>query len=155
MNYERFFESAPTVQLPPSALGQTVGWSSQDKRPVSLRDFIAARAPRAVGALLDTDSRGDPEHVKRITELTDEELQETVCALLGEAPENIRVAILGHGDFSIEDLIGHVRTRSDLGLRLISAARRHIDLLERLVEAGKLRVAESGQPSVRVPAFDF
>lgn len=138
MNYERFVESAPKFKLPPSALDHTVGWSSAEERPLSLLEFIAARAPRAVTASFGIRPHPAPESVKRVAELTDEELKETVTALLRQTPKNIKFAIGARGAFSTEELIEHVKADTELGLRLTAAAKGHIDLLERLIEAGKL-----------------
>lgn len=137
MNYERFVESTPKFKLPPSALDQTVGWSSVEKRPQG------------------TGPQPGPEPVKRVTELTDEELKEIVAALLRQTPKNIKFAIGARGDFSTEELIEHVKADTKLGLRLTAATKGHIDLLERWIEAGKLQGLESEQSSIKLPDFDF
>src|SRR5438067_13737423 len=101
----RLLESVPEIAVSTSALEQTVGWSTAKQRPVSLREFIGARASKRVKAALDiTPAEVSNEQVKRVTELTGEELRETACALLREGSSDIRLAVAGDGVFSVDEL---------------------------------------------------
>jgi hypothetical protein len=148
--------AAPALALPAAALDQTVGWSAERQRPVSLREYIASRAPRSVRLALHVDRSEATAPVKRATELTDEELRETTCAILREGTEGTKLAILGQGLFSAEELEREVREGTPLGIRLQKATKRHLALLQGLVEAGKLRSVRDGdQPAPALPAFEF
>ena len=47
----RLVTAAPTLALPQEAMEQIVGWSSNEQRPVTLREFVAARARPWCGPL--------------------------------------------------------------------------------------------------------
>jgi hypothetical protein len=128
------------IELPEEALEQTVGWLSRAQRPASLREFIAAQAPQRVMASLDVSPSEAPgEPVKRVTELDESELQHVVVAVLREAPPDSVLAIVGEGNYSPARLIRLVEAGRPLGRELTAATARHIELLEGLIEAGKIK----------------
>lgn len=147
-------ESVPDIRLTPRALEQTVSWSTERKGPLSLREFVASRVPKAAKALDIENSKG-VERVKKISELSEEELVETVCARLREGTNDARLAVVGEHDFSMDELIDQVRIRTELGRRLISSTKRSIELLEQLVESGKINNGIEPKLSVKLPDFDF
>lgn len=151
----RFLEATSGFTLPPSALAQTVGWSSERERPISLREFVAARAPQSAREALRVSPEEATEPVKRVTDLNEEELRETTCAVLREAPADETVVIVGTGELSTGELIRQVRAGTELGQELISATRSHIDLLEQLVETGKLSGLEPDGEDFSIKVLEF
>ncbi len=146
-------ESAPEFTLPDSALQQPVAWA-QVTGLISLREFIAFhgtdRTREAFGILPEEAM----EPVKKVDELTDQELMETVCARLRiGTDENSRIAIVDQGNWSIDEIIEQVREGISSGPRILEADRRNIGLLESLIEAGKL--TGPGEPKPLRPDFPF
>lgn len=133
--------SAPSnIELTEEALSQTVGWLSHANRPATLREFIAAQAPRQVLASLDVSPTEAPnEPVKRVTELGEGELRHVVVTVLREAPPDSVLAMVDKGSYSLQKLIREVQRGTVLGKQITGATARHIELLEALIEAGKVK----------------
>lgn len=133
--------SAPDdIELPEEALNQTVGWLSNEQRPVSLREFVAAQAPARVQASLHVKPWEAPKgRIKRVTELDDDELRHMVLSVLEEAPPEVVLSIVGDGSYDAAALARAVRRGTPIGRQVIEATSRHIELVEGLVEAGKIK----------------
>ncbi len=147
-------DQAPELALPPAALSQVVSWSSEDDRPISLGEFLAARAPHAAKVFQLGPSRTKLA-VPRPADLTDAEMTKVVTARLREGATDARLAVLGQGAFTVDQLIQEIAVGTELGKRLLSAERRHLELLDRLAEANKLRRADQKPTGVAVPDFEF
>ncbi|MGH2614307.1 MAG: hypothetical protein ACRDJC_03630 [Thermomicrobiales bacterium] len=87
------------------------------------------------------------EPVKRVTELTDGELRQVVVSILKEAPPDSVLAIIGEGTYNQEELVHQVESGTPLGQELTKAIERHIELLEGLIDAGKIKGLSSRQSS--------
>lgn len=127
-----------------------VGWDSKSNKFYSLRDFIGSRAAETAKRFGSTPSDVS---VKRVTELTPEELQQTVVERLRRVSKGLRVAI-GSQDFSMNELIQEVESSSQIGNFVLQANKSHIDLIEGLAEEGKLYPGQPLKGSIRPPLFD-
>lgn len=145
-------ETAPDdIELPATALEQTVGWLSREQRPVPLREFIACRAPKRVMLALAVQPKDAPcEPIKRVTELNDDELRHVVVSVLRESPEDSVLAIVGDGRYNRETLVREVEAGTPLGQQLTAATARHIALLEGLIESGKVKGLTEAEPAIDI-----
>ncbi len=140
-----FIDRAPAMKLPAAALEQIIGWSTELSRPVLLGEYIATRAPENVRANLNVPPVQEDLVVKRVNELTDEEFHQTALEILKREPNNFRV-VTGDGDFSPAELTDQVATHTEVGRDLVLALKRHILVLESLVDTGKvIGILEPGQ----------
>ena len=154
---ESLVQSAPNLELEPIAFQQTVGWS-RDNKSISLRQYIASRAPQTAQLLHIGSEEATDELVARVEDLDESELREVVCARLQEGTNDARIAIVGEHDLSIDELIDQVRARTELGHSFILSTKRSIGLLEQLAEAGKIRISKDSKssiPSIKLPDFTF
>jgi len=150
-----FVKTVSVLELTPSSLEQIVAYSSSEAKFQTLGDFIASHAPRIakrVGIPLQTD--GEP--VKRVWQLTPEELQETVAQRLRSG---IAKSIEIHGrNYSVEELAAQVMAQTDDGKKITSVSRSSISYLEAMIEAGKVKVRKKEARStkyIQLPQFPF
>jgi hypothetical protein len=142
----RLVTSAPVIQLSPVALGQIVSWSDRNDEPFSLRQYVASRVKSMADRLRVQLDEAKGEYVPRVTELGDKALAEVVCERLRRDAEQAGAAplvIMGVGTFSNQQLIHHVRDRTEVGFMLLSSEQRNIDVLEGLIEAGKVNYIDA------------
>ncbi|MDQ3696042.1 MAG: hypothetical protein M3464_20855 [Chloroflexota bacterium] len=141
--------------LPNAALDQTVAWSTELRRAVSLREFIASRASEGVmRALAIAPEEAPPDPVKRVTEMTDEELRRTVIAIVRRNSEGGVLAVAGDGTYTVDELVHEVELGSELGNRFTAATARHINLLEDFVDSGGVKGMEKPLAEVDIE-LDF
>ncbi len=151
---ERVLEAAPELNLSKDALDQTVSWSSEGA--VSLGYYVSVRVPQLAHILSVEHKPDEPDKsVVPVDQLSNEDLKRVVRARLDEGTDDdTRLAVLGGGIYSIEDLKQEIDKETELGRRLLAAERRNIGLIERLAEAGKIRPSNV-EPSIDVPEFEF
>lgn len=63
----------------------------------------------------------------------------TWCPALEEAPPEVVLSIVGDGSYDAAALARAVRRGTPIGRQVIEATSRHIELVEGLVEAGKIK----------------
>jgi hypothetical protein len=149
-------ESAPDLELTKEALHQIVSWSSKGETPITLGEYIAAVGPPPIAEQLKSSfAAPKPEGAKRVLELSEDELEQVVCLRLRQGTPNLRVAVMGEGDYSIDDLIIEVKNRTSVGLRMMQATVRSIALVESLVDAGKLHLTDGSGPTKSPKSPDF
>ncbi len=142
------------LEIPPRALDQIVGWSAKEKKTYTLRNFVASRAPETAKRfeLTESDSLSC---VKRITELTEQELKRTVCESLRRGSTDMKVGVMGSvgekKDFSKEELVKEVEKGTQTGNAVIEAYKLDIDLIERLAEKGKLYPGKPPKGPIKPP----
>ncbi len=148
---ERIVDAAPEFALSKTALDQTVSWS--ENGPVSLGTYISSQVPQ-LAQKLSLGPQPDASVVSA-DQLSDEDLRKVVYTRLKEGTDaDTRLAVLGQGTYTIDDLKQQIEEKTALGQRLLAAERRNIGLLERLAEAGKIR-RETSEPTIDVEEFDF
>ena len=95
------------------------------------------------------------ERVKRVTELGEDEVRQMVLSILRSDSGRAVLAVVGEGSYSADQLIADVESGTPIGRRLIAATTRLIDLLEGLIEAGKVAGVSQEPPRAAPPEFDF
>lgn len=149
-----FIERAPGIKIPAKALQQVIGWSTELSQPVLLREYVAARAPEYVRVNLKVPPVKTGLVVKRANELTDEEIHKTALEILKNEHNNYRV-VSGDGDFSPAELTDQVATRTGLGPGLVIALMRHIEVMESLVDTGRITGILAPGEKLPEPEFPF
>ena len=150
----RLIDAAPPLRLSASALQQVVGWSTDDQ-PITLATYLAAQTPEVQGFQLSTLSEEQRQSVRRVEDLSDEELRKVVKLRLRQGSDGLKLAVLGQGELSVTELEKEIDAHSDVGQRLTAAERSNLILLQRLAEAGKIRSLSGTEATLEVPPLPF
>lgn len=150
---------APEIVLSLSVLDQYVSWSATDQKPVTLREYIAARSPQSVREALRITSQENIVSIKRADELTDKELQKLTIERICQEKGDALLYIEGVG-YSKEARIKEVEQNTEVGSRLVRAAQMNAELIQKLIDAGKASFSEISTRKkegkvINLPDFNF
>ena len=135
----QLLEKFETVEVDASDLGQPLSLAT-DGSVATLEALIEDRAPSTVREALGVSILPEIHRtVRPVAQLNDGELKKLAIAVLATEPDNVRLAVVGHGSFSREALEREIEEGTFVGQRFISAVKQHAMFLEAAVAQGKLR----------------
>lgn len=109
---------------------QIVSWTS-DGKPVTFGDFLISNVPELANEYgLKKMQVTTQERIRKIDQLTDDEIHSVTIARLQQGHKDATLAVLGKGDFNTTELIKEVKSRTEIGSMFIIASRDSIALLE-------------------------
>lgn len=122
---------------------------------VSLSAYVGHAAATSVRAALGTELKLGAAAAKPLSPetLNPEQWRVIARGLVEASDPDLRLAVVGRGDYSPQQLIDEIDTGSDVGRRLVQAARNHSLLLTRAAKAGRIRSRR--EEPIELPAFDF
>jgi hypothetical protein len=151
----RLLDAAPPLTLSESALEQVVGLSSDDE-PITLGQYLAVRAPEVAKRFrLSEPAPEQRQSVRAIEDLSDSEVKRVVKLRLRRGADGLKLAVLGQGVLSMEELEKEIDADTELGRRVVEAERSNLALLQRLAETGKLRSTIDTDSPIAVPSLPF
>lgn len=142
------------LEISPMSLDELVSWS--DRGSVTLREYIAAKGHPKTAKAFGIDSIQSD--VKDISELSEEETRQLVCAQIGQSSKDLRLGILGlrhegAKTYSKDDLIREVQDpNSRLGQTVVSAHKMDTALVQRLAKKGQLYPRTRPDEAFKLPS---
>jgi hypothetical protein len=133
-------------------------------QPVSLTErggiatvgnLIAERAPQSIRALFGKAAPNCAAHVRPVNSLPHKALQRLAIEIVRRSDPTHRVAAIGLGDYSRDELVEQIDQNTAVGSRIIDAIRLRSAFVEAAVTAGKIRPKNVNYANVKFPAFDF
>src|SRR5437867_632987 len=111
----------PLIPITCEFLERPVGWSID--QPVRFAEYVRVHHPQQATELhLSPATEDERKKVKKFSELTDEELAKMTVASLETMDSHTQVAIPG-AKLNRDQLTNHISQGSEVGQRLVSAAR--------------------------------
>jgi hypothetical protein len=141
------------VELAPDQLSEPLTLNVKGE-VVPLGAWIDERAPARVLRAFGRKHVAPPVPTRSVRDLNEAELTTLAIAVLQRAPSDEYLAIVGVGEFSPKDLAEQVRRRTEVGVRMVDAIKRHAAFVEHAVSAGKIR-RKREDDALELPAFEF
>jgi hypothetical protein len=142
------------VELEPSELAQPI--SLTDKGDVAtVGDLIAEKAPNGIRAMFGMTAAPTSEHVREVGHLSFDALKRVATEMLRRVEPAQRVAAIGLGDYSPQELIEEVDRGTAMGARIVDAVRLNGVFLEAAVANGKVRPKTDHYRNLVFPDFPF
>lgn len=138
------YDVVPELFMPRDRVeSEIVSWDETSKSGITLAEYIAAYGTPGVAREFDIQI-GDAKKVKRIDELTSEELIAVVCARLHRTPKDLYAGPLGGPMLSTAESIEEVVMQTWLGREIVQAHRLDISLVQTFAEIGRIHLNRFG-----------
>jgi len=141
------------VELDASELDQPISITSKGA-VATVRDLIADTAPASVRSMFGAaDVAGD--HVQPVSKLDPAALRIVATETLRKSDPKHRVAAIGFGSYTPQELIKEVESGTLMGARIVDAVRLSGLLVEQAIASGKVRPRKNIYDTLQVPDFEF
>jgi hypothetical protein len=130
-----------------SELHQPISFYEVTGEPATLQDLINQSKDSSGSESLNA---GNNNKIKRITNLSEREMEIVVEARLQNMPSNYKLAFIGVGEFGAEELRREVKNRTEVGKRYMGSVMRDCAFLEQAAEVGKISVHKTSKDKVSV-----
>jgi hypothetical protein len=118
-------------------------------------DLIAERAPVGVRAMFGPAAARVSDHVRPVNKLDPQSLRLVAMEVLRKSDPRERVAAIGLGDYTPQELLGEVERGTVMGARIVDAVRLNGLFVEQAITSGKIRPREHPQSGLHIPDFEF
>jgi hypothetical protein len=121
----------------------------------TVKDLIAESAPEEVRAMFGTAATTAGGHVRPVSKLDPQSLRRVALAVLQQSNPAERVAVIGLGDYTTNELVEEVNHGTVMGARIVDAVRLNGLFMERAIASGAIRPREHHYQRLHTPDFDF
>lgn len=140
------------VELGPSELDQPISVTSKGA-VATVRDLIAEKAPASIRSMFGAAKVRTGDHVQPVSTLDPEALRIVAAETLRKSDPNHRIAAIGLGDYTPQELIKEVEGGTVMGALIVDAVRLSGLLVEQAITSGKIK--PRAYEGLRIPDFEF
>jgi hypothetical protein len=142
------------VELEPSELDQPISITTKG-HVATVRDLIADKAPSNVRSMFAGTEVRQVDHVRPVCKLDPSALRIVATETLRKSDPKHRVAAIGLGEYTPQELIKEVERGSVMGARIVDAVRLSGLLVEQAIMSGKIKPKINFYENLRIPDFEF